>query len=286
MSNRHNRPNYLSSIVSVAMVLFLLGFFGLIILHAQQLITLFKEKVNVLVELKPNTNEMQIDSLQIFLEEATYVKPASVNFTSKAAAAELLAEEFGEQIMKLDLPNPFYDVISFNVKADYFSSEALSKIRTDLLERLEIRDVYYQENLLDEIGQNIRKLAWFALVFSLGFLIIAITLIHNTIRLALYSNRFIIKNMELVGASWSFISRPYLIRSLWHGILSGLLAISLLVLLLWSAQKVIPELTSLQNNGAFTLLFGMLLTLGVLITTLSTYFVVNKYLRLRVEEMY
>lgn len=280
------KPNYLYAIVSVALVLFLLGFFGLMILEANNLVRLFKEKVNLMIELEEGTSEEARTQLITFLENSPFLKETSITYISKEEGAAMLRNEFGEDFLKLDLPNPLYDVITFNVNAAYLNQDSLQKIRTTIMRHTYVNDVFYQESLVDEIVRNIEKIGYIALGIGVFFIFVAITLIHNTIRLALYANRFLIKNMELVGASWEFISRPYLIRSAQHGFFSALLAISVLLLLLFLAGNEFPELNMWQNLPAIVLLFISLTVLGVLISTFSTYYVVNKYLKMRVDDLY
>ncbi len=285
-STKRTKPNYIYSIISVALVLFLLGFFGLVILKAQRLIVVFKEKVNILAELKESSLQTEIDSFQLALEAQPFVKEGSVHFISKEEAVKLMKEEFGEDFLKLDLPNPFFNVITFNVRAVYMESDSLKNIRTELMTYEAVGDVYYQESLTDNIGKNIRRLGFLALGISLFFILVAVTLIHNTIRLALYSNRFLIKNMELVGASWEFISRPYLLKAIGQGIISSLIAlIALAGVVYWSWQNI-PELRELVDIPGYIALAVFLLSLGILINTLSTYLVVNKYLKMRIDDLY
>ncbi len=280
------RPNYFYSIISVALVLFLLGFFGLIILQAQRLVTAFKEKVVLMVELRENGNHLEVEKLQTLIKEERFTKSGSVTFTSKEEAAQFMSEDFGEDFLKLDLPNPLYDVITFNVKASHMNPDSLSKIRNLLRKQELVTEVYYQESLVGDIAGNVKKVGFLALAIGLFFLIVAVTLIHNTIRLALYANRFLIKNMELVGASWEFISRPYLIRSLQHGLISAAIACGSLTLIILWMRSTLPDLKSVQDWTLIGLLFGLLFVLGVVISVLSTYYVVKKYLKLRVDDLY
>ncbi|MEL6865715.1 MAG: permease-like cell division protein FtsX [Bacteroidota bacterium] len=280
------KPNYVYSIVSVALVLFLLGFFGLLILHAQELVRVFKENVNLMVEVKANTTKTAIYDLQRQLAKEPYVKPGSIVFTSKESAVDLLREELGEDFMKLGFVNPLYDAFTFNLRASHMQRDSLIKIKQALKSEPLVSDVHYQEGIVDGLSENIERVSWLALAIGLLFLLIAISLIHNTIKLALYANRFLIKNMELVGASWGFISRPYLWRSLMHGFLSGLLAVGALILLLFLAQQDLPDLKQLEDIPRFAILFGALILLGILITSSSTYYVVNKYLQMRVDDLY
>jgi cell division transport system permease protein len=285
-STKRTKPNYIYSIISVALVLFLLGFFGLIILHAQRLMIVFKEKVNILAELKESSLQSDIDTFQLALNRYEFVKEGSVNFISKEEAVQLMQEEFGEDFLKLDLPNPFFDVITFNVKAVYMEKDSLQNIREELLSYEAVNDVFYQESLTDNIGKNIRRLGFLALGISVFFILVAVTLIHNTIRLALYSNRFLIKNMELVGASWEFISRPYIMKAIIQGVVSSLIAIVALGLVMYWAWQDIPEIRELKDIPGYIALGIFLIAIGILINTLSTYLVVNKYLKMRIDDLY
>ena len=280
------KPNYAYSIVSMALVLFLLGFFGLILLQTQRLIDIFKERVTVLIEIEPGADSLATATLMNDLHTIEYTKKESIKYISKEEAIQSLQKDFGEEFMALDLPNPLYNVITFNVQSQFMESDLLSQIKKNFKTRAYVNDVYYQEGLVHIIAKNMKKVSWFALGFSLLFLIVAITLIHNTIRLALYSNRFIIKNMELVGASWGFISRPYIQKSIWHGIVSAILAIGGLLLVLLLAQREIMELKALQDVVSSFILFAALLVLGILISGLSTWYVINKYLKMRLDDLY
>lgn len=280
-----NRPNYLYSIVSVALVLFALGFFALTALNAQLVVQQLKEKVNLIIELHADGDEGARAILRE-VEQMPFVREKSAEYISKEQAAEIMREDFGEDFLKLDLPNPLYDVITFNVRASYMDPDSLEAIRTTLIEREGITDVYYQESLVNDIADNIRSVGLAAAVILLLFIGIAVTLIHNTVRLALYANRFLIKNMELVGASWEFISRPFLRRAMVHGLVSGGIAsLGLLLLYLW-IQADVPGLRALQDWTGMIMLFVLLLALGMAINTLSTYYVVRKYLRMRVDDLY
>ena len=281
-----NKPNYIYSIISIALVLFLTGFFCMILLQAQRLIIVFKERVNILIELKEDHTSEDKDLLQAYLTESAFLKENSVQYISREEAARMMQEEFGEDFLKLDLPNPFYDLYSFNVKADYMQADSLEQIQTSLKALSYTKDVYYQENLINEVANNIKRIGYIALGMGLFFIFVAITLIHNTVRLALYANRFLIKNMELVGASWEFISRPYLIRAALHGLISSVVAIGGLTLVLMGMESMLPELRSISGTFSLVLLYTGLIILGILINTISTYAVVNKYLRMRLDDLF
>ena len=280
------KPKYIYSMISMILVLFLLGFFGMAILHAHQLVKVYKEKIDILVEIKPETTKNSILKVKKGLEAKNFIKKGSVRFVSKEEGVKLLKEEIGEDFMNMDFRNPLFDMLLFNVKEQHIHPDSLREIRSQLMVQQEIRDVYFQEGMIGQIESNIKKAGILAMVIAFLFIIITMTLIHNTIRLALYANRFLIKNMELVGASWEFISGPYLKRGFINGLLSGLIAITLLTAILIWAQKGLPELQTLQNLSNFGLLFGALLLLGIAISVISTYYVVNKYLRMRTDDLY
>ena len=280
------KPNYFYAIISVALVLFLLGFFVLVVLQGQQVIKLSKEKVEIIVELKEATSKDLREDLSARLAKTQYVKENSIKFISKEEGAELMRKEFGEEFILLDMPNPLYDVLTFNVKSEYMQPDSLSRIRDVVRELNAVSDVFYQESIAGDIINNIQKLSLIALGLGIFLLFVAFVLIHNTIRLALYANRFIIKNMELVGASWDFISRPYIFRSMGHGFISGLLAVAGLAIVVIGMQSLLPELGQLNNFFAFAILGICLVILGILISCVSTWFVVNKYLKMRVDDLY
>jgi len=278
--------NFLYSIVGVALVLFLLGLFGIVIIQGQRIVKQFKEKVDVMVEFKPTTEKSQIDLVIKQLSASDYVKEGSIGFTSKDQAAEILREDFGEDFIKLGFNNPLYDVVTFNTKSEYMLSDSLSKIRSNLLNNPLISDVFYQEGLVDNIESNIKKIGYISLIIGILFIFVAITLIHNTIKLALYSNRFLIKNMELIGASWGFICKPYLVRSVKNGFWSALIAICMLVALMLFVQIDYSNFNDFQVPIELSILFAGMIVLGILISSLSTFYVVNKYLRMRLDDLY
>lgn len=280
------QPQYLYTIISVAAVLFLLGFFGLLLLQTQQLSKSIKEQVDIIVELVPENNKDERDYFIRQLNNSPFGLAGTVKYTPKEDALLLMSEDLGEDLLNLDLPNPLYDIFTFNVKAIYLVQDSLDAIRTVLTRSSIVSDVYYQENLIEQLGRNIKKISWVLLGISILFVLLALTVIHNTIRLALYSKRFLIKTQELVGATWEFISKPFLRKAIWHGFLSALLAIGFLVVIQFWIQEQLPEIKKLQQPFAFISLFIGLIILGILINWVSTFFAVRKYLKLREDELY
>lgn len=281
-----SKPTYLYAVISVALVLFLLGLFALTVLHAQKLVAVFKEKVDVWLELKPDISQDAVARIIREVRSQPFVKAETVTFITREQAAASMREDLGEESLLEDIPNLMRDIVRFNVRADFFREDSLQQWRETLRQDTLIAELYVEAANTGNIGSNIEKIGWFTL--GLGFLLIfaAVTLIHNTIRLALYTNRFLIKNQELVGASWSFISRPYIRRGIFNGCWSAVMAIALLIALLSIAQRQLPGLRALEDLNGILAIFTGLIVVGVLISGLSTYFVVNKFLRMRVDDLY
>lgn len=280
------KPTYLYAIASMAMVLFLVGLFALMVLHGQRLVALFKEKVDVWLEFKPDTPQEDIARIIQTVRQEPFVKPESVTYITREQAAASMREDLGEESLLADIPNLMRDVVRFNVRADFFEKDSLNQWRETLKQDTLIAELYLEATDTGNIGRNIENIGWLTLALSILLIFAAVTLIHNTIRLALYANRFVIKNQELVGASWSFISRPYIRRGIFNGLLSALLAIAVLIALLNWAQHQIPELEQLEDLNGILAIFVGLVAVGVLLSGLSTWFVVNKFLRMRVDDLY
>ncbi len=281
-----NKPTYFYAIISVALVLFILGFFALTALHGRKLVTLFKEKVDIWLELEPGAAESDVKRIIAEIRQYPFVKKESISFLTREQAAAAMKEELGDKSLLEDNPDILRDVLRFNVRAEFFDSDSLAGWRDQLRRDSLVADLYFEAANTGNVGENIQKLGLIALV--LGFLLIfaAVTLIHNTIRLALFSNRFLIKNQELVGASWSFISRPYIRRGILNGLFSAAVAIAALIVALWWLYALMPELSQLQDLNGILMIFVGLIAMGVLISGSSTYFVVNKFLRMRVDDLY
>ena len=281
---KRRKINYFYSIISVALVLFLLGFFSTALLFTRQQVTNQQEKISMMVELKENADSVDVQSLKRTLPNADFAR--EVRFVPKEKAAELLQESLGNEYMSADMPLPFFDAFSVNLKSDRLNSDSIASVTAQIRKNPAVSDVYMDEGLIGDVSQLVEKVALIALAVAALFIIVAITLIHNTIRLNLFSDRFIIKNMELVGASWGFISRPYIRKGVWNGFLSALLALVLLAVLWFFAQKGLPELNLLWANPLFLASCGGLIVLGILISWVSTFYVVNKYLKMRLDDLY
>jgi len=273
-------------ITGTALVLFLLGSALLFLLFGEQLVKKMKEEINILVEIEGDADSEEVSIPREKLASLTQIKKGSIQYIPKDEAARRLQEDFGEDFIRLDMPNPLFDVLNFNLKAQYTTSNEVKSFVDKLIELPSVRDVHYQEGLVDQLEQNIEKVGYTGLGIAFLFLFIGMVLIHSTVRLSLISNRFIIKNMQLVGASWGFISRPYLWQSVRSGLWSGILAALLLLLLIWALYQQLPGVIPALDSTTISLLFIGLILLGICINFLSTWYVVNKYLRMRVDDLY
>jgi cell division transport system permease protein len=280
------RPTYFYAIISVALVLFIVGFFMLTTIHARKLATLFKEKVDIWLELKPDLGQEEIARIVGNIRQKPFVKPETITFISREQATATMKEDLGDESMLEDAPDLLRDVVRFNVRAEFMNDETMRQWREELRQDTLVSELYYEASNIGNVGKNIQNMGLIALGLVFLLIFAAVTLIHNTIRLALYSNRFIIKNQELVGASWTFISRPYIRRGVLNGLWSALLAIGALILVFEWIERQIPEMGQLRDLDSMLMVFTGIILLGVLISGLSTWFVVNKFLRMRIDDLY
>lgn len=286
-SNRQSKPNYWYTLVSITAILFILGSFGLFLFKAQRIEKRLKENINIITELKPDFRAQDLQFIRNFLENSPFLKENSLRFISKEEGLQFMKKDFGEDIERLGLQNPLSDLFTFNVMERYMQEDSLKHIRQVLKTQFPlIKDVFYQESLTHAISQNLRKISIFLAGISVLISILAAVLIHNTAKLALSGNRFLIKNMQLVGAKPRFIKKPYLRKSLGQGILSALLAFGMLMALAWWFDQKFPDLKMLNNPLDYALLFIVLLSLGTLINYFSTYFAVQNFLRSKSGDLY
>lgn len=281
------RPNQLYVIISLALVLFLLGLVGLWTFQAGYLTKQLQENLDIVVEMEADHTAAQREELIAMLRASDFHKPGTEpEFISKAVALEEMGEDLRRDLDELGMNNPLLDVVTFNVPLEDLAADRLSDIATEVQAQAGVAGVFYQDNFVDRIAGNARRLTWILLGMATLFALVAGLLIHNTVRLSLYANRFTIKTQELVGASWGFISKPYLWRSVGQGLLSGLLAVGAVAGLQYWLNELLPELQLFGQPVPLLLLYGSILLLGVLINFVSHYVVVRRYLRLRLDDLY
>lgn len=283
-ASKKTKTIYVSTVISIALVLLMLGLLGLILVHAKNLSNYVKENIVLNIIVNEGAKEVDVLALQKQIDANEYV--LKTQYVSKELAARNLTTDLGEDFVEFLGYNPLLSSIDVYLKADYANNASITTLNNQLTKNPLVKEVIYQKSLIDMVNQNIRTIGIVILAFAAVLLIIAIALINNTIRLAIYSQRFLIKSMQLVGATKSFIRAPFLGYGVLHGLIAGLIAIILLLLTLYLAQKEIPELIILRNWFEFGIVFLGVIGIGVLISGLSTYFAVSKYLSLKIYDLY
>jgi len=256
----------------------------MLIINARELSDYFKESLSFSVMLKEEAKEADIRMLQKDLAAKHYVKDSQ--YISKEQAAENLKEELGEDFISFMGYNPLLPSLDVFLLAEYTNPDSVLNIEKYILEYPLVEEVYFQESFLHLLNENVSKVSLLLLIFSVLLLFISLTIINNTIRLSVYSKRFLINTMQLVGATRSFIRRPFLLRSILHGVIAGLVSILLLMVILYFIEQEFYLLFSLQDMGMLLFLFGCIIVIGVLINYFSTYFSVNRYLSISEDKLY
>lgn len=283
-SRRRLRSSYLTTIMSISLVLFMLGMLGLIILNAQQISDHVKENIGFSIILNEGIKPQEVKRIKDLLDTEPFVKEA-VFIDPDAAAAEF-QEVLGEDFVTFIGENPLLPSIDVKLNAVYANPDSLTMIGAVLMENTKIKEVFYQSDLVDAVNKNMKKISLYLLGFSALLLIIAMALINNTIRLAIYSKRFLIKTMQLVGARHSFIRRPFVMQGIGNGIVAAFIAIGLIVTFLYYLQQQMPEIIDFQNIELYGALFIIVIFLGVIISWISTNLAVRKYLRIESGDLY
>ena len=281
---RRVTSSYLSSIISTALVLFLVGVGAILLLNARRLSLFFQENVSIAIILSENSTEADAAYVRKQMDVAPFAR--ETNYISKEQAAEEMKEMLGAEFMDAFSYNPLPYSIEIKLKAEYSSSDSVDVIEKQLQSMDFVREVTYQKSLIELVNENINKIGAVMLVFVVLLFFIALFLINNTIRLSVYAKRFIIDTMRLVGATHSFISRPFLMRSLLQGLISGTIAVLLLISVLYLLQNEFGEMLELINITLLSALFIGVLALGMLISFISTYFAVRRYVRLDTGALY
>ena len=281
---RRLRTSSLSTILSISMVLLMLGSMSFIYINSQRLTKYIKENVGITIVLNENAKAVEVLQFQKNLDANAITKMTT--YVSKEEAASVLTKELGEDFLQFLGHNPLSNTIDVFMNSDYAESKTIEKFGEEALKNAIVKEVKYQKDLVDAINQNMNKLNLILICFCVLLLIVSITLINNTIRLTVYSKRFIIRTMKLVGATNSFIRKPFVMTGLRQGVISGLIGVLLMMLVLFAVQKEMPELLQLQDLQTIVVIFSLLFVFGILISALVTHFSVNKYLRIKEEKLY
>jgi cell division transport system permease protein len=282
---KRSKPNYIYSIVGVAIVLFIMGIMGWLFLNLQSIGDSFKEDIRISVYVR-TADKNTVGAIQKFIASQPYAK--NVEYINKEKAKAIWNKENNEDWAKILEANPLPESVDFYAKANYVNTDSLTKITAAIKSSFskDVADIQYPKNLVTNLNERATKIGVIFLVMSIILCIIVIISIDNTIRLAMYSNRFLIKTMQMVGATRNFISKPLLIRALLNGLISAFVAIFLLFGLIEWATTQFPQIGMLQGISNSLILFGGLILLGVGISVLSTYRSVLKYLKMKLDELY
>ena len=280
---RKVRNSYIISTISIALVLFLLGSVGYLIFNAVRATDLMKENVAIHLMIKQGTSDERI--AEIGRELGAHEAVKEVTFVTKAVAAENFKEQIGSDFVEFLAFNPLPDAYEVKLHAQYSDKDYVRKFEKEAASWNGIEEVVYQRAVVEQIGSNINKFNLVLLLFGGALLVIALILLNNTIRLTIYSKRYLINTMKLVGASKWFIMKPFLLRSILHGVYAWLIAAAMFLALVAGLGEGLPEVTFLaESRPVYYVLCGMLL-LGILISALFTLFAVNKFVRMNTTKI-
>ncbi len=276
--------SYFTMTLSISMILFLFGLLGLLIINAKRLSDYVMENIGVTLILKEDAREVDILKLQKKLEATDYIK--STRYVDKTTAAAELKDELGEDFMDFLGYNPLLSSIDVRVYANYANPDSLAKLEKQILEYPEVQEVYYQRNLVKQLNANVNKISLILLSLSLLMFLIFTALINNTIRLSIYSKRFIINTMQLVGATRSFIRRPFISKGILYGIYGAIIACFMYLVIFIFYQNDLKAFLDFQNPESLALLVAGIFILGIFISGTATYFAVNKFLKMKFDQLF
>lgn len=283
-SGKKSKPSYFNAIMGVALVLFILGVLGWLLINGRTLSRAFKEDLEVSIDFHDNTTPENINKMKGILSKQPFVRDSRV--ISKEEAAKIENQMEGTNVVEFLGYNPLFASIQIKLHEEYVNRDSLEKIKKFILQSNIVRDVNWPNAVVDQMNSNFRKVGAILGGISIVLLIVVIFLIDNTVRLAMFSNRFLIKTMQMVGATRSFITRPFDIRALLNGMLSGVVAVVGLWMVMSFATKQLPELNGFNDSGLLSLLMIGMILLGIMISLISTHRSVIKYLKLHIDDLY
>lgn len=281
---RKARTSYVTTVISITLVLFMLGILGLLILHARKLSDYARENIGFSIMIKTGVDEQEIRNFQRQLNSQPYVK--STRYVTREEAALVLKKELGEDFIGFLGYNPLLPLIELRLKADYTDVSNFATIEKNLLADPRVKEVFYQKSLVELVNKNIRTISFVILGISAVLLIISIALINNTIQLSVYSHRFSIRTMQLVGATRRFIRKPFVRRGILSGFLSAVFAISMLAGIMALGMEELPGLADLFDPILYGILGILIFITGIMISWISTSLAVRKYLKMKVDDLY
>ncbi len=276
--------SYVTTTISTTLVIFLLGVMGILLLSANNISTYVKENIGFSIVLKDDARQIDVMRLQKYLDASKYVK--STQYISKEEAAKIHAETLGEDFVDFIGYNPLPTSIEVKLNKSYANTDSLAVVEDEFLTSPIVKEVIYQKDLVSLVNDNLKKISFIVLLFSGLLFFVSVALINNTIRLSVYSKRFLINTMQLVGATHSFVRRPFVTQGVVQGIVSAILAIILLSGLLYTINDDLGYVFSMADYELLGIVYGTMLLIGMLISQISSFFAVNKYLRMNSNRIY
>ncbi|KIX21053.1 cell division protein FtsX [Flavobacterium sp. 316] len=276
--------SYFSVIVSIFLVLFLLGALGLFVINSKKITNDFKENIPMTVFFKNEANDSVLKAFDVEMKNARFIKEYA--FVHKDSAAKNNVDIVGKDFMEFLGFNPLQNSFDINLKGDYVVADSIKKIERDIKKNEMVSEIIYDKQLVDLVNDNVKKISFWILVIS-GFLgIVAMLLINSSLRLSIYSHRFTIKTMQMVGATKSFIRKPFIWRSIKLGLVGSLLAIIALMGAVYYIDQLLPSLKLSKDYVSLGIVFGGVLLIGIIITWVSTFFATQRFLNLRTDDLY
>ena len=282
--NRKIVSSSVSVIISLSLVLFVLGLLSLFLINAQRLTNYVKENIGFSIMIKENIKEIELIEFNKILDGESFTK--STEFIPKEVATKDLENELGEDFVNFLGFNPIMASIDVKLNSSYANNDSLNNISSLLQKNKIVHEVYYQKNLIEKLNNNIRKISFFLFAFSLILFFIAFALINNTIRLSVYSKRFVIRTMSLVGAESQFIQKPFLINAIYQGLYSAIFAVFLLIGSIQLIQKETANILNINDLQIIGIVFIVLFCSGVIISVASTFFAVRRFIYSNEDELY
>jgi len=282
--NRRILSSSASVVISLSLVLFVIGLLGLVLINAQRLSNYVKENIGFTIMLKEGVNEMEIMKFKKVLDAASFAK--SSTFVSKEQATIDLQRDLGEDFVSFLGYSPLLPSIDVKLNATYANTDSLTVIKSELSKNTAVHDIFYQENLIAKLNSNVSRLSFFLLTFCLLLFVIAFALINNTIRLSVYSKRFLIRTMRLVGATNSFIQKPFLVKGIYQGIYSSIFAIFMLIGSIQMIQSETASMLNITDLKIIGIIFILIFISGFLLSWVSTFFAVRKFIKQSESELY
>lgn len=283
-SMRRSKPSYFFSILGVASLLIIIGVFGWLVINGSKLQSYFRSNVQVQVYLKDEASKEDVEGLIGYIKDQAYAD--SVEYVSKDEAKTRYAREDAEEWDKILNFNPLPASVDFNLKPEFVNQDTLNTIAADLTQKNNVKEVGFPKNVVVNLNSTVRNIGWGLLGIVVLMGILVLILIDNTIKLAMFSNRFLIKTMQMVGATRWFISKPFDLKAVINGLISALIAIAVLIAIILSAEKWLPQIKVLRDYTLLSVLFIGIIAIGIFITFISTHRSVTKYLKMKLDDLY